>query len=82
MVRLVELTEDIKRDRKDRIEQIQWERKDPRLPEPERVYDAPRALPALEGPPPPAELRRGDWDERIYEREVVYEDGSRRRYRG
>lgn len=74
MTRLVELSEELYRDRRDRIEQIQWERKDPRLPEP-RPPEPPRL--AIEG----RDSRRDQWDERIYEREVIYEDGSRRRYR-
>ena len=85
VTRLVELSEELHRDRRERIEQIGWERKDPRLPEP-RPPEPPRL--ALG---PPEERRderrrgdrgdRGDWDERIYEREVIYEDGTRRRYR-
>lgn len=60
------------RDRRERIEQIQWERKDPRIPAPE----PPR------GPFEHERRRNGyEYDERIYEREVVYDDGSRRRYR-
>ena len=70
----MEISEDLHRDRRERIEQIQWERKDPRLPEP-RSPEAPRK--AI-GPP---ERRDREYDERIYEREVIYEDGSRRRYR-
>ena len=75
VTRLVELSEELHRDRRDRIEQVQWERKDPRLPD-ARAPDPPR-------PPigPPEERRAREWDEKIYEREVIYEDGTRRRYR-
>ena len=71
MQRLVELSEDLHVNRRERIEQIQWERKDPRIPE-LRASDRR----AIEGP-----RDRRDYDERIYEREVIYEDGTRRRYR-
>ena len=74
VTRLVEITEDLHRDRRERIDQIQWERKDPRLPEPRQSER--RAI----GAPDRRDDRR-DYDERIYEREVIYEDGSRRRYR-
>lgn len=65
------------RDRRERIEQIQWERKDPRLPEPRSPEGGRRAI---EGPRDRDRDRR-DYDERIYEREVIYEDGTRRRFR-
>ncbi|KAL9089021.1 MAG: hypothetical protein Q9159_002739 [Coniocarpon cinnabarinum] len=75
VTRLVEISEDLHRDRRQRIEQIQWERQDPRLPEP-RYNDGPRR--SIEGPRDRDRDRR-DYDERIYEREVIYEDGTRRR---
>jgi len=60
----VELTEDIKRDRRDRIREIQWEREV--RPERER---------------PRKQIPAGPWDEeRVFEREVVYE-GPKRGYR-
>lgn len=78
----MELSEDLHYDRKDRIGQIQWERKDPRL-ERERLererLERERPRLALEGP---SERRgNGGYEEWIKEREIVYEDGSRRRYR-
>ncbi|KAK8219804.1 hypothetical protein M8818_000778 [Zalaria obscura] len=56
VLQLVEVTEDIRRERRERLKEIQWERE-----EKERQ----KALP----PPPP----RSKYDERIYEREVVYD---------
>ena len=86
--RLVHLSEDLYRDRRERVEQIQWERQDPRIREREREREREfERLPHLHPPHPPRlieERRRenGGWtDERIYEREVVYEDGTRRRWR-
>ena len=61
---LVELTEDIKRDRRERIREIQAERE---------FVDRPRRPLAL--PPPP-------WDEeRVVEREIIYDRPPPRRYR-
>ena len=68
MLRLVELTEDIKRDRRERIREIQAEREF--IERPRR----PLALPPVQSP----------WDEeRVVEREVIYDRGPPppRRYR-
>lgn len=68
MLALVELTEDVRNDRRDRISEIQAER-DRGLPPFRRGY-----------PPPP----RQEWDEEIIrEREVVYDSAHPRgrRYR-
>ncbi|KAF2159400.1 hypothetical protein M409DRAFT_30150 [Zasmidium cellare ATCC 36951] len=67
VVRLVEITEDIKRERRDRIREIQWER--------EERERAPKLLP----PPPPVPAPpRSKYDERIYEREYIYDRDGRR----
>ncbi len=71
VAQLVDITQDVTYGRRERIEEIQWERKDPRLAE-DRL-----ALPAPEERRP----RGYDRDERIYEREVIYEDVPRRGYR-
>ncbi|KAI4178189.1 MAG: hypothetical protein L6R41_008507 [Letrouitia leprolyta] len=65
VLRLVELSEDIKRDRRERIREIEWE---------QRQSLAPKPRLALAGRP---------WDEeRIVEREVIYEGTPPpRRYR-
>ena len=58
MLELVELSEDIRRDRRGRIRQIQWER--------ERLNDR---------------RERRPWDEqRVVEREVIYEGRRPGRY--
>lgn len=67
--RLVDISEDFTYGRRDRIEQIQWERKDPRLPKPREIRE-PRRLRG--GPEPP-----DGWEEVVYERERIYEDGPR-----
>ncbi|KAH0267774.1 SET domain-containing protein, partial [Aureobasidium melanogenum] len=60
VLQLVELTEDIRRERRDRIREIEWEREQlERLPPPK-----PRSPPAKP---------RSKYDERIYEREVIYD---------
>lgn len=88
--RLVELSEDMYRDRRERIEQIQWERQDPRLPDarPDWRNESSRLSPLrpLDSNDSGYERDRsrrhnGEYEEVIREREVVYEDGSRRRYR-
>ena len=67
---LVELTEDIRRERRERIREIQWER--------EELERLPKMLPP---PPPPLPAPpRSKYDERIYEREYYY-DREGRRYR-
>lgn len=70
VLRLVEISEEIRRERRDRIREIQWERE-----EQERL---PKMLPAppIPAPAPP----RSKYDERIYEREYIY-DRDGRRYR-
>lgn len=69
MLKLVEITEDIKRERRERIREIQWER--------EESHRLPKMLP----PPPPVPAPpRSKYDERIYEREYYY-DRDGRRYR-
>jgi len=70
VLRLVQLTEDIKRERRDRIREIQWERE-----ELERQQQPKMILPPM--PPIPAPPR-GKYDERIYEREYVYDQHGRR----
>ncbi|EMC94202.1 hypothetical protein BAUCODRAFT_36674 [Baudoinia panamericana UAMH 10762] len=70
VLHLVELTEDIRRERRERIREIQWER--------EELERLPKLLPP---PPPPVPAPpRGKYDERIYEREYIY-DRDGRRYR-
>nr|POF07213.1 hypothetical protein CFP56_31836 [Quercus suber] len=72
VLRLVELTEDIRRERRERIREIQWER--------EELERVPKLLPAPPPAPIPPPLPRSRYDERIYEREYVY-DRDNRRYR-
>ncbi|KAG9699622.1 hypothetical protein KCU95_g1481, partial [Aureobasidium melanogenum] len=68
VLQLVELTEDIRRERRDRIREIEWEREQlERLPPPK-----PRSPPAKP---------RSKYDERIYEREVIYDSKRSGRYR-
>jgi len=72
VLRLVELTEDIRRERQDRIRELQWER--------ERE-ERERALPKMLPPPPPpipAPPSRSKYDERVYEREYIYDRDGRR----
>lgn len=71
-MRLVELTEDIRRERRERIREIQWEREElQRVP---KMLTAPPMAPI---PPPPPRAR---YDERIYESEYIL-DRDNRRYR-
>lgn len=63
------MSDDIRRHRRERIEEIQWERQDPRLAPP----------PISRRHPPPGYVDQR-FDERIYEREVVYENGRPIRY--
>jgi len=58
VAQLVDITNDMRRKREDRVEVPQWEPEDPRL-RPVR--------------PPP-----NDWEERRYEREVIYEERPKR----
>ncbi|KAI4726367.1 hypothetical protein E4T49_05894 [Aureobasidium sp. EXF-10728] len=68
VLQLVELSEDIRRERRDRIREIEWEREQlERLPPPK-----PRSPPAKP---------RSKYDERVYEREVIYDSKRSGRYR-
>lgn len=70
VLRLVELTEDIRRERRERIREIQWER--------EELERLPKMLPP---PPVPAPAPpRSAYEERIYEKEYYY-DVHGKRYR-
>ena len=60
-MQLVELSEQIRRERRERIREIQWEREE------------------LERLPPPKP--RSKYDERIYEREVIYDAKRSGRHR-
>ncbi|KAK0364776.1 hypothetical protein LTR91_008505 [Friedmanniomyces endolithicus] len=77
VLHLVELTEDIRRERRERIREIQWQREESeRLPAP-KMITAPPPLPSI--PPPPMSVRGGGrWDEKVYERDYVYERDGRR----
>jgi len=69
VLRLVEITEDIKRERRERLREIQWER--------EQRERLPKMLP----PPPPVPAPpRAKYGETVYEREYYY-DRDGRRYR-
>ncbi|KAI7002422.1 hypothetical protein KC354_g7454 [Hortaea werneckii] len=69
VLRLVEISEDIRRERRDRLREIQWER--------EELERRPKMLPPPPFPPvPPAP--KGTYDERIYERDVYYDREGRR----
>ncbi|KAI7570003.1 hypothetical protein KC317_g2844, partial [Hortaea werneckii] len=69
VLRLVEISEDIRRERRDRLLEIQWER--------EELERRPKMLPPPPFPPiPPAP--KGTYDERIYERDVYYDREGRR----
>ena len=61
-MRLVEMSEDIRRERRERLREIQWERE-----ERERL--------------PPAHAPRGKVEERIYERDYLYDARRNGRYR-
>ncbi|KAK7888254.1 hypothetical protein LTR67_009132 [Exophiala xenobiotica] len=72
VARLVGLSEDIRKDRKKRIKEMEWEN---RVLPPIVVEEPPRPL-MIEPPPPPRP--RQEWDreeERYIEREVVYRGG-------
>lgn len=74
VARLVGLSEDIRRDRHKRLNEIRWE--NAASPRPSIAPTPPRAPMAIEGPPPRRD--RGWWDrdeERYVEREVVYRGG-------
>jgi len=55
---LVDLTNDMRQRRQERVGETHWEPEDPRLR--------------------PIRPPRGDWEERRYEREVIYEERPRR----
>ena len=75
VLRLVELTEDIRRERRERIREIQWEREEmERLP---KMITAPPSLPPMI-PAPPMGRNGGAYEERIYEREYIYDRDGRR----
>ena len=89
MARLVGLSEDIRKERRKRIKEIEWENRvlPPPIEEPIRAPLAIEAPPGLrprpewdreEERPPPGLRPRQDWDreeERYIEREVVYRGG-------
>ncbi|EHY56938.1 hypothetical protein HRR83_001985 [Exophiala dermatitidis] len=73
VARLVGLSEDIRKERRKRVKEIEWENRV--LPPPPVVEEVPRPL-AIEPPPPPRP--RQPWDreeERYIEREIVYKGG-------
>jgi len=72
VLRLVELTEDIRRERRERIREIQWER--------EELERLPKMLPPPPVPAPAPPPPRSAYEERIYEKEYYY-DVSGKRYR-
>ncbi|KAI5361859.1 hypothetical protein Slin15195_G055100 [Septoria linicola] len=68
VLHLVQVTEEIKKERRERIREIQWQRE-------ERERAQPKALlPPPPFPPPP----RSVYDERIYEREYIIDRDGRR----
>ena len=68
VVQLVELSEDPRANRRERIAQIQWERRDPRL--------------TFKGAPLSSGRKAASvYEERIYERDVIYENQARLGYR-
>lgn len=71
MLRLVEITEDIRRERRERIREIQWEA--------EESQRRPKMLPPPM-PPVPAPPRGSGYYERDVHYERDYERDSRRRY--
>ena len=78
VLRLVETTEDIRRQRRERIREIQWERE--RM---EREEQRPKMLPPppmIPAPPISRDTKGGNYDERIVEREY-YVDRHGQRYR-
>lgn len=70
MARLVGLSEDIRKDRRKRVKEIEWEsRIEPEAP--------PRRL-AIEAPMTRGSPRSRDWereDDRYFEREIIYRGG-------
>ena len=73
VLKLVELTEDIRRERRERIREIQWRR--------EETERRPKMLPPPPPQIPPPPRSRYDYDERIYEKEYHYDRDGGRRYR-
>lgn len=68
VVQLIELSEDPRANRRERIAQIQWERQDPRLA-------------AKEAPASSGRKAMGVYEQQIYERDVIYENQARLGYR-
>jgi len=66
VLQLVEISDDIRRERRHRIREIEWER------------DHMRSAPPAPLPPPPSKSK-SKYDETIVEREVIY-DSRRGRY--
>ncbi|KAK4889822.1 hypothetical protein LTR27_011440 [Elasticomyces elasticus] len=78
VLHLVTLTEDIRRERRERIRELQWEREEREREELARLPKMIAAPPMPSIPPPPMSVRGGKWDEKIYERDYVYERDGRR----
>ena len=72
MLKLVEVTEEIRKERRERLREIQWER--------EEIDRQPKMLPPPMPRVPPPPRGGGRYDERVYEKEVIY-DRDRPRYR-
>jgi hypothetical protein len=72
VLKLVEVTEEIRRERRERLREIHWER--------EEIERQPKMLPPPMPQVPPPPRGGGRYDERVFEKEVVY-DRDRRRYR-
>lgn len=70
MLRLVEITEDIRRERHERMRELQWEYE-------QRGKALPPAMPPVPAPP----RRGGGGDYSYYERDTFYERDGSRRYR-
>lgn len=73
MARLVGLSEDIRRDRAKRINEIRWEN----MARPRPLVEPPPPRLAIEGPPP-RRVARDVWEkdeERYIEREIIYRGG-------
>lgn len=87
VLKLVELTEDIRRERRERIRELQWEREEAERQPPPKLL-MPPGVPSI--PPPPISMagttKKGPgYEERVFEREYIYdrerEGGGGRRYR-
>lgn len=76
VLKLVEVTEDIRRERRERLREIQWERDEIERHQPKAL---PPPMPQV--PPPPMRGGYGGggyYDERSYEKDTFYERGGRR----